>query len=90
MLAKLFQQNAVPDKYRSNFFHLYFDIGWFGLLSGSTVNFLSIYATRVGATAFQIGLIGAMSAVVSLCLAIPVGRWLQTQKTDRAVFQSAV
>jgi MFS family permease len=90
MLAKLFQQNAVPDRYRSNFFHLYFDIGWFGVLSGSTVNFLSIYATRVGATAFQIGLIGAMSAVVSLFLAIPVGRWLQTQKTDRAVFRSAV
>jgi MFS family permease len=90
MLAKLFQQNAVPDRYRSNFFHLYFDIGWFGLLSGSTVNFLSIYATRIGATAFQIGLIGAMAAVVSLFLAIPVGRWLQTQKTDRAVFWSAV
>ncbi len=90
MLAKLFQQNAIPNKYRSNFFHLYFDIGWFGVLSGSTVNFLSIYATRIGATAFQIGLIGAMSAVVSLFLAIPVGRWLQTQKTDRAVFTSAV
>jgi MFS family permease len=90
MFAKLFQQTAVPEKYRSNFFHLYFDIGWFGVLSGSTVNFLSIYATRIGATAFQIGLIGAMSAVVSLFLAIPVGRWLQTQRTDRAVFWSAV
>jgi MFS family permease len=90
MLTKLLQQSAVPRQYRSNFLHLYFDIGWFGVVSGSVVNFLNIYATRIGATAFQIGLIGAMSAVVSLFLAIPVGRWLQTQKTHRAVFRSAI
>jgi MFS family permease len=90
MLAKLFQQSAIPRQYRSNFLHLYFDIGWFGVLSGSAMNFLNIYATRIGATAFQIGLIGAMSAVVNLFLAIPVGRWLQSQKTDRAIFWSSV
>jgi MFS family permease len=90
MLTKLFRQTAVPVEYRPNFIHLYLDIGWFGVLSGSAINFLSIYATRIGATVFQIGLIGAMSAIVTLFLAIPAGRWLQTQNTGRAIFWTSV
>lgn len=90
MLTKLLRLSAVPQEYRSNFLHLYLDIAWFGLLSGSAINFLNIYATRIGATAFQIGLIGAMSAVVTLFLAIPAGRWLQTRNTGPAIFWSSV
>jgi MFS family permease len=90
MLTRLFQQSAVPDEYRSNFLHLYLDIGWVGVLSGSAINFLNIYATRLGATGFQIGMIGAMSAMVNLFLAIPAANWLQTQNTGRAIFWSSV
>lgn len=90
MLQRIFQQADVPSQYRSNFLHLYLDIAWFGVLSGSTINFLNIYATRIGASGFQIGLIGAMPAVVSLLLAIPTGRWLQTQNTGKAMFWSSV
>ena len=90
MLQRIFKQADVPSQYRSNFLHLYMDIAWFGVLSGSAINFLNIYATRIGATGIQIGLIGAMPAVVSLFLAIPTGRWLQTQNTGRAIFWSSV
>ena len=90
MFAKLFRQPDVPEKYRSNFSHLYLDIAWFGVLSGSSVSFLSVYATRLGASALQIGLLSGMSAVVPLFLAIPAGRWLEKQSTDRAVFWSSV
>jgi MFS family permease len=90
MLSKLLRLSAAPEEYRSNFLHLYLDIAWFGLLSGSAINFLNIYATRIGATAFQIGLIGAMPAMVSLFLAIPTGRWLQSQNTSKAIFWSSV
>lgn len=90
MLTKLFRQSAVPIEYRSNFLQLYLDIGWFGVLSGSTINFLNIYATRSGATVFQIGLISAMSAIVSLFLAIPAGRWLQNRQTGKAIFWTSV
>ena len=90
MLNKLFQQNAIPREYQANFLHLYFDIGWFGVLSGSTVNFLNIYATRIGATGYQIGLIGAMSAVVSLFLAIPAGIWLQKRNIGHAIFWTSI
>jgi MFS family permease len=90
MLNKLFRQTAVPVEYRSNFLHLYLDIGWYGVLSGSAINFLNIYAARLGASGFQIGLIGAMSAVVSLLLAIPAGHWLKTQKISRAIFWTSI
>jgi MFS family permease len=90
MLNRILQQSAIPHQYRSNFSHLYFDIAWFGVLSGSTVNFLNVYATRIGATGLQIGLIGAMSAVVSLFLAIPAGIWLQKRNIGHAIFWTSV
>jgi MFS family permease len=90
MLNRFLHQNAIPGKYQSNFSHLYFDIAWFGVLSGSTINFLNIYATRIGATGLQIGLIGAMSAVVNLLLAIPAGIWLQKRNLGQAIFWTSV
>ena len=90
MLNRIFRQSDVPPRYRSNFLHLYFDIGWFGILSGSAVNFLNIYAARLGASAMQIGLIAAASAAVNLVIAIPAGQWVERQNTNRAVFWSSV
>ena len=90
MRFNLFRQSDVPEKYRSNFSHLYFDIAWFGVLSGTSVSFLTVYATRLGATGLQIGLLAAMAAVVNLFLAIPAGRWIEARHTGRAVFWSSV
>jgi MFS family permease len=90
MRFNLFQQSDIPEKYRSNFWHLYFDIAWFGVLSGTAVNFLNTYATRLGASGLQIGLLTAMAAVVNLFLAIPAGRWIEKRHTGRAVFWSSV
>lgn len=88
-LSSLIHPNDIPKEYRANFIHLYLDIGWFGILSGSAVNFINVYATRLGATGFQIGLIGAVSAVVSLFAAIPAGRWIEKRNTSRAVFMAS-
>lgn len=90
MLSRFFRQSDVPLEFRNNFHHLYFDIAWFGVLSGSAVNFLNIYAARLGATGFQIGLIGAATAVVNLFLAIPAGRWLEKRNTNKAIFWTSV
>lgn len=90
MFSHLFRQSEIPREYRANFLHLYLDIGWFGILSGSAVNFLTIYAARLGASALQIGLIGAASAVVNLLIAIPAGRWVAKRNTGLAVFWSSV
>lgn len=90
MRFNLFRQSDIPETYRSNFLHLYFDIAWFGVLSGTAVNFLNVYATRLGATGLQIGLLTAMSAVVNLFLAIPAGHWIGKRHTGRAVFWSSI
>ena len=90
MLTRLFRQSSIPREYRANFLHLYLDIGWFGILSGSAINFLAIYAARLGASALQIGMIGAASAVVNLLIAIPAGRWVEKRNTGLAVFWSSV
>jgi MFS family permease len=85
-----FNNPEIPQEYRRNFIHLYFDIAWFGILSGSAINFLNVYAARLGASGLQIGLLSAMPAVVSLFLSIPAGNWLQKRPVGKAVFWAAV
>jgi MFS family permease len=86
---RLFFNPNAPAEYRLNFTHLYFDIAWFGILSGSAINFLNIYAVRLGASGTQIGLLGAIPALVSLVLSIPSGSWLSRRPINKAVFWSA-
>jgi MFS family permease len=90
MRFNFFKQSDIPERYRSNFINLYLDIAWFGVLSGTAVNFLNVYATRLGASGFQIGLLNAVGAVVNLMLAIPAGNWISKRHTGKAVFWSSV
>lgn len=80
----------VPPEYRSNFNHLIFDIAWFGVLNGSAIAFVAVYATRIGANAFQLGLLNASPALVNLIFALPAGRWLHSQPISRATFNSSI
>ncbi len=83
------QRPPVPAALRSNFKHLYWDIGWYGVLSGSAIAFLTVYAARLGGDVLQIGLITAGPAVVNLVTTLPSGRWLETRPIGPAVFWSA-
>jgi MFS family permease len=90
VLRRILQTPAVPEEFRSNFLHLYLDIGWFGVLSGSAINFLNVYAARLGASGLQIGLLAAGSAVVNLVFAIPAGHWLEKRPIQKSVFWASV
>lgn len=90
MRFNLFKQSDIPREYRSNFANLYLDIAWFGVLSGTAVNFLNVYATRLGASGLQIGLLNAVGAAVNLFLAIPAGHWIGKRHTGKSVFWSSV
>lgn len=81
---------VIPEAHRANFRHLYLDIGWFGLLSGSAMAFISIYLVRIGASAIQIGLLNAAPAVTAIALALPAGNWLHGRRVERAVFSTSV
>jgi len=89
-LKRLSRSSEIPSEFRQNFKHLYLDMGWFGILSGSSLAFLSVYAARLGANPFQVGLMGAMPAVINLLFAIPAGQWLQKRTIGKAVFWTSV
>lgn len=89
-LTRPFENPSVPQEYRTNFTHLFMDIAWFGVLSGSSMNFLNVYAARIGANGVQIGLMTAVAAAVNLVLAIPAGRWVESRPIGRSMFWTAV
>jgi MFS family permease len=80
----------APDDLRRTFHYLYWDIAWFGIVTGSTLAYLGVYAARLGATPFQLGLLSAGPAAVGLLVTLPAGHWLQRRPIGRAVFWSAV
>lgn len=81
---------AIPEAYRRNFVHLYLDIAWYGVLAASAASFVTVYAARQGASAFQIGLFSAGPAVMNLAFTLPAGRWLEGQAMDAAVSWAAI
>jgi len=70
--------------------HLYWDVAWFGVAFGSTLSFLAVFAARLGATGWQIGLLTAGPALVNVLFTLPAGRWLQNQALGPAVTQTAI
>jgi len=84
------RSRPVPAEHRSNFNHLIFDIAWFGVLNGSAIAFVAVYATRLGASAFQLSLLTALPAVVNLVFALPAGRWLQDLPISRATLAASI
>lgn len=82
-------QQAVPPEFRRHFRSLYADIAWYGLLAGTTIAFLNVYAARIGATAFQIGMLTAGPALINLIFTLPAGRWLQRRQLGKTVFAAA-
>jgi predicted MFS family arabinose efflux permease len=85
-LTRDWAKQPFPAEHRANFIHLYLDIAWYGVLSGSAIAFMSIFAARQGADGFQLGLLSAAPAVVNLAVTLPAGQWLQSRSLSRAVF----
>jgi MFS family permease len=77
--SPLSSARLVPVEYRSNLVHLGLDIAWFGVLSGSAMAFVAVFAARQGASAY-----------LNLIFALPAGRWLEKHSVGRAVFWTSV
>ena len=86
ILTGTWAKRPLPTEHRANFIHLYLDIAWFGVVSGSAIAFMSIFAARQGADGFQLGLLSAAPAVINLMVTLPAGQWLQTRPISRTVF----
>ncbi len=75
---------------RANFRHLYAEVSWFGLLAGSTMSFLAVFAARQGATGFEVSLLTAGPAVVNLLFSLQAGHWLEGRPLVRVTYLSSV
>ncbi|NJN93011.1 MAG: MFS transporter [Anaerolineales bacterium] len=86
-------QKITPQSHQvqtANFFHLYWDVAWYGIAYGSTLSFLAVFAARLDAAGWQIGLLTAGPALVNALITLPAGRWLENRSLSRAVVQTAV
>jgi MFS family permease len=88
--SRLAITGQIPAQYQNNFTHLYLDYFWVGVLNGSILAFLTIYAARIGATGWQIGLIAAIPGAVNLIFALPSGSYLERRPIIKTVFWSSV
>ncbi len=82
-------QKPIPTT-QWNLRQLYWDVFYFGILAGSTLSFQSVYAARLGASGFQIGLLSAGPAIIGLIFTLPSGRWMEGKSFIKVTFQSAV
>lgn len=86
-------QKITPQSHQvqaANFFHLYWDVAWYGIAYGSTLSFLAVFAARLDAAGWQIGLLTAGPALVNALVTLPAGRWLENRSLGRAVVQTAI
>ncbi len=90
IIKQFLHPNELPDEQRQNYTNFLWDIAWFGVLSGSTQNFLNIYATRIGASEVQIGILAAVTAVISLLFTMPASRWLEGRNIKEATFWTSI
>ena len=79
-----------PSTQAANFAHLYWDVVWFGLTFGSSLSFLAVFATRLGATGWQVGLLTAGPALINMLVTLPAGRWIQARPLSEAVTRAAI
>lgn len=80
----------TSPRLRSTFLNLYADVFWYGVFAGSILVFLSIYAARLGASAFQVGLISSGPALINLLFSLQAARWLEGRSLTGAVYGSAI
>jgi len=75
---------------RANFYNLYWDVFWFGVLQGSAIAFISVYAARLGATTLQVGLLTSGPAIINLLFSLPAGRWLEGKAMTLMCYETSL
>lgn len=90
LINTLFSQPSVPEQHKRNFLLLTLDYAGIGVVNGSVLAFLAVYASRIGATSAQIGLITAIPALICLLIALPVAQWIAKKSLKKSVVISAI
>ncbi len=71
------RRETVEEQNRQN---LYLDVTWFGVLSGITSTFVSVFAIRLGASNTLVGLLVSLPALINIFWLIPSARIIERQR----------
>ena len=63
-----------------NIWNLYLDVTWWGVLSGITSTFISVFAIRLGASNTLVGLLVSLPALINIFWLIPSARIIERQR----------
>jgi MFS family permease len=82
---RLFLRWVLPGEVsaQSNQLNLYRDTAWYGVLSGVTLTFTSIFALRLGASNLMVGLLTSLPALINVLFQIPAARLIERQRDRR-------
>jgi MFS family permease len=79
-LAHLLVPEGIADPVEaSNVRLLYVEVAWWGVALGTYLSYLTVFAARLGASNFWIGLLSAGPALVSIFWLLPAGRLVERQ-----------
>ena len=84
------QTQPYPPEHRRNFILLYLDISGWGVLNGSTLVFLAVYMSRLGASPVQVGLLTSAPALVNLLFTFPTNLFAQGRSAHTLTCWSAL
>ena len=77
--ALLRRSRWEQSRKEANIYNLYLDIAWFGVVNGTVLNFLPVFAVRLGASDLLVGAITAGPALISIFWLILAG-WIITRQ----------
>ncbi len=75
---QVFRQRETVEE--QNIWNLYLDVAWWGVLSGITSTFVSVFAIRLGASNTLMGLLVSLPALINVFWLIPSARIIERQR----------
>jgi MFS family permease len=69
----------------SNHWNLYRDIAWYGVLSGVSLTFTSVFALRLGASNLMLGLLTSLPALINILFQVPAARLIERHRDRRRI-----
>lgn len=66
-----------------NYWNLYRDIAWYGVISAVTSTFTSVYVLRLGGSNLLVGLLTSLPALINVLVQIPAARLIEQQRNAR-------
>jgi len=68
-----------------NYWNLYRDIAWYGVISAVTTTFTSVYTLRLGGSDLLVGLLTSLPALINVLVQMPAARLIERQRNTRSL-----